>query len=62
MAARRQERDARIAEERETRELEMAQVRQEEEIMHKAKITEERARIEARTEANIEAFRATLAQ
>jgi hypothetical protein len=62
MAAQRQEHDARMAEEREAGELEMAQVRREQEILHKAKITEERARIEARTEANIEAFRATLVQ
>ena len=59
---RRQEQEARMTEEREAQELEMAQIQQEKEIVHKARMAEERARIEARTEANFEAFRASMLQ
>ena len=59
---RRQEQEARMAEEREAQELEMAQIQQEKEIVHKARMAEERARIEARTQANFEAFRSSMLQ
>ena len=59
---RRQEQEARMTEEREAQELEMAQIQQEKEVVHKARMAEERANMEARTQASIEAFRSSLRQ